>query len=88
MRPFRQPLLGVSSAGHEQASAGEAQSLGPLTEDEAVRLRADVQLLLDDEHLSEAVRLMESGQARAMPGSLLELRMRRSLAGALLVGGQ
>jgi serine/threonine protein kinase len=88
VRPFRQPLLGVSSAAHGQASAGEAQSLGPLTEDEAVRLRADVQVLLDDEHLSEAVRLLESALARAVPGSLLELQMRRSLAGALLVGGQ
>lgn len=60
----------------------------PLTEDEAARLRADVQVLLNDEHPSEAISLLETGMARAVPGSVLELQMRQALAAALLVGGQ
>ena len=45
-------------------------------------------MLIDGEHPSEAIRLLETGAARAVPGSLLELQMRHSLAAALLVGGQ
>ena len=81
-------MLGVSAAGPAQAPAGEAPGPGPLTDDEAARLRADVQVLIDGEHPSEAIRLLETGMARAVPGSLPELQMRHSLAAALLVGGQ
>jgi len=45
-------------------------------------------VLIDGEHPSEAIRLLETGAARAVPGSLLELQMRHSLAAALLVGGR
>jgi tetratricopeptide (TPR) repeat protein len=84
VRPFRQPLLGVSFGGPLPAPAGS----GPLTVDEAARLRADVRVLIEGEHPSEAIRLLEAGVARAVPGSLLELQVRHSLAAALLVGGQ
>ena len=75
----------TTAAGDGAARAGGARAL---TEDEAARLRADVQALLDDEHPSEAIRLLEAGVTRAIPGSVLELQMRHMLAAALLVGGQ
>ena len=94
VRPFRRPLLG--SGGHElflspggkAADATHTEQARPLTEDEVRRLRADVQVLLDGDHPSEAIGLLERGLARAVPGSVLELQMRRTLAAALLIGGQ
>ncbi len=103
VRPFRQPLLGLGDcdplkapvAGEaadatrgEMTGASRADDVQALTEDEAARIRADVQALLDDEHPSEAIRLLDAGMARAVPGSVLELQMRHTLAAALLVGGQ
>ncbi len=99
VRPFRRPLLGVTPAAPEagrvprgaRVCAGTRARVAdeaPLTEDEAERLRADVQSLLDDDRPSEAVRLLEAGLARAAPGSLPELRMRHALAAALLMAGQ
>ena len=96
VRPFRQPLLGLAGrdpfrvpadgkAADEGSGAGTAR---PLTEEEAARLRPDVQVLLDGEHPSEAISLLEAGLSRAVPGSVLELQMRRTLAAALLIGGQ
>ncbi|MFZ0082088.1 MAG: hypothetical protein WAL13_23545, partial [Trebonia sp.] len=49
---------------------------------------ADVQVLLDGEHPSDAISLLETGLDRAVPGSVLELQMRHALAAALLIGGQ
>lgn len=91
MRPFRQPLLGV--AGHAVPAApfdgaGMVHSEMPLSEAEADQLRADVLPLLNDDHPSEAIRLLEQGLTRAAPYSLPELRMRHLLAAALLVAGQ
>lgn len=92
VRPFRQPLLGLTSRDPFQvATADEGPGSGttyPLTEEEAAGLRADVRVLLDEEHPSEAISLLEAGLARAVPGSVLELQMRRMLAAALLIGGQ
>jgi hypothetical protein len=96
VRPFRQPLLGIAGgdpfrvhvdgkAVSEGAGTGTTSSL---TEEEAGRLRADVQVLLDGEHPSDAISLLEAGLVRAVPGSVLELQMRRMLAAALLIGGQ
>jgi tetratricopeptide (TPR) repeat protein len=45
-------------------------------------------VLLEDEHPSDAISLLEAGLGRAVPGSVLELQMRRTLAAALLIGGQ
>jgi hypothetical protein len=65
-----------------------ARPEAPLTEAEAERLRVDVQVLLDDDHPSEVIGLLEAALARAAPGSLPELRMRHTLAAALLMAGQ
>ena len=94
--PFRQPLLGPTGRDPFQVPAdSQAATDGsgtgttcPLTEEEAARLRADVQVLLDGEHPSDAISLLETGLDRAVPGSVLELQMRHALAAALLIGGQ
>jgi serine/threonine protein kinase len=94
VRPFRRPLLG--SGGHElflslggnAHDSTHAERARPLTEDEARGLRADVQVLLDGDHPAEAISLLEEGLGRAVPGSALELQMQRTLAAALLIGGQ
>jgi Protein kinase domain len=96
VRPFRQPLLGLTGRDPLQVPAeGKAIRDGfgadtttPLTEEEAARLRADVQVLLDGEQPSDAISLLETGLSRAVPGSVLELQMRRTLAAALLIDGQ
>jgi tetratricopeptide (TPR) repeat protein len=67
---------------------GMTRSEIPLSEAEADQLRADILPLLDDDHPSEAIRLLEQGLARAAPRSFPELRMRHLLAAALLVAGQ
>jgi len=97
VRPFRQPLLGptgrdpfrVPANGKPTANGGSTTgATSPLTEKEAGRLRADVQVLLDGEHPSDAISLLEAGLDRAVPGSVLELQMRRTMAAALLISGQ
>jgi hypothetical protein len=99
VRPFRQPLLGtdlVGVAGQAPPADGArvsddapgTRAEATLTEAEAERLRADVQSLLDDDHPSEVIGLLEAALARAAPGSLPELRMRHTLAAALLMAGQ
>jgi hypothetical protein len=97
VRPFRRPLLGLTDRNPFQVPAddGKAADDGSrtgttraLTEEAAARLRADVQVLLGGEHPSDAVSLLEAGLGRAVPGSVLELQMRRTLAAALLIGGQ
>jgi len=91
LRPFRRPLVGlaghaVQSAPHGDAGATRGEM--PLSEAEADGLRADVQSLLDEDHPSEAIRLLQEGLARSAPGSFPELRMRHLLAAAFLVAGQ
>ncbi len=96
VRPFRQPLLSLTGRNPFQVPAdGKADDDGsgngttrPLTEEAAARLRADVQVLLEGDHPSDAISLLEAGLGRAVPGSVLELQMRRTLAAALLIGGQ
>jgi serine/threonine protein kinase len=70
VRPFRQPLLGPTGRDpfHVPADGKAADDNGSgtettrsLTEEEAARLRADVQALLDDEHPSDAISLLEAG---------------------------
>lgn len=95
LRPFRQPLLGLTGLdqvhapkGGQEAAVGPGETTAePLSEEEAALLRADVQVLLD-EHPSEAISMLESGMARTVPRSFLELQMRHALAAALLVAGQ
>ncbi len=81
------PLPHLGADG-KAAGPGTATITGALTEDEARRMRADVQVLLEGEHPSDAISLLEAGLDRAVPGSVLELQMRRTLAAALLIGGQ
>jgi tRNA A-37 threonylcarbamoyl transferase component Bud32 len=91
VRPFRQPLLGMTGRNPFQVPAADGPGTGttrPLTEKAAARLRADVQVLLEGEHPSDAISLLEEGLGRAIPGSALELQVRRTLAAALLIGGQ
>lgn len=94
VRPFRQPLLGVAGRHRSKVPAdaenpaAEGTAVEPLTEDEAAKVRADVQVLLEEERASEAVRVLDARLARAIPGSFLELQMRHTLAAALLVAGQ
>jgi len=94
VKPFRQPLLGLTGRNPFQVPADgkaaddESGTTCPLTEEAAAKLRADVQALLESEHPSDAIRLLEAGLGRAIPGSVLELQMRRTLAAALLIGGQ
>jgi len=96
VRPFRQPLLGPTGrnpfqmpADRKAADDGPGTEANcPLTEEAAERLRADVQVLLEGEHPSDAISLLEEGMGRAVPGSVLELQMKRTLAAALLIDGQ
>ena len=91
VRPFRQPLLGLTGRNPFQVPADDGsgtRTTHPLTEEAAARLRADVQVLLESEHPSDAISLLEAGLGRAVPGSVLELQMGRTLAAALLIDGQ
>jgi tetratricopeptide (TPR) repeat protein len=91
VRPLRQPLLGVAGYAVPAAPFDGTDTTHneiPLSEAEADQLRADVLPLLNDDHPSEAILLLEQGLARAAPGSFPELRMRHLLAAALLVAGQ
>jgi serine/threonine protein kinase len=96
VRPFRQPLSGLACrepfrAPADGKTADEESGTGTthaLTEEEAARLCADVEVLLDGEHPSDAISLLEAGLSRAVPGSVLELQMQCTLAAALLIGGQ
>jgi hypothetical protein len=81
-------LTGLAGAPGTADGTGGARTASPLSEDEADRLRADVQSLLDDDQPSEAIRLLEAGLARAAPGSFPELRMRHLLAAAFLLASQ
>ena len=87
-RPFRQPLLGPTGRDPFRVPADWPGASRPLTEEVAARLRADVRVLLEGEHPSDAISLLEAGLDRARPGSVLELQMRRTLAAALLIDGQ
>lgn len=80
-RPFRRPLL--APVKRQEQGAGP----GKLTEDEFEELRANVQVLLDNDHPSEAIRLLEDGVARA-EDSFVELRLRHFLAAAHFYAGE
>ena len=104
VRPFRLPLLSLTSGearsaaangqpgGTDSGTGAEAErglsgGTAPLTDTEAGQLRVDVQTLIEADHPSQAISLLEAGLTRAVPRSFLELRMKHTLAAALLVGG-
>ncbi|TDD59190.1 serine/threonine protein kinase [Kribbella antibiotica] len=81
-RPFRRPLL--AGARHRQAApAGDR-----LTDDEFLRLQANVEVLLDNDRPSEAIRLLEIGVERSAHDPALALRVRHSLGAALFYAGE
>jgi serine/threonine protein kinase len=81
-RPFRRPLL--APAKHREQTVHR----GTLTETEAELLKANVQALLDDDHPSQAIRLLENGLERAGHDPFLTLRLRHFLAAALFYAGE
>jgi serine/threonine protein kinase len=82
-RPFRKPLL--AGARQEQ---GRDVHRGELSDAEASELRASALALLDSDHPSQAIRLLEDGVERAAHDPALHLRMRDALAAALFYAGE
>ncbi|MEW2571208.1 serine/threonine-protein kinase [Streptomyces sp. NPDC047070] len=81
-RPFRRPLLAPARQREQPPSRGK------LTDAEAKELQANVRVLLDNDHPSEAIRLLEDGVARAAHDPFLDLRLRHFLAAALFYAGE
>jgi serine/threonine protein kinase len=83
-RPFRRPLLSSPRPGVSAETSGSPE---PLTDTEAELLLANVQSILDADHPSRAVRLLEDAVQRvADPARKLQLR--EVLAAALLIAGE
>jgi serine/threonine protein kinase len=82
-RPFRWPLLAPATSGRGQAEAG-----GTLTDAEAGLLCDNARALLDSDHPSEAIGLLESGIERAGHDPALRLRLRHLLGAALFYAGE
>ena len=80
-RPFRRPLL----AGPKGKDAVGGQS--KLTDAEAEQIRGNAKALLDEEHATEAIRLLESGLERT-DDPFLTLSLRHLLAAAFFYDGE
>jgi serine/threonine protein kinase len=81
-RPFRRPLLAAAKRREQAADRTR------LTDAEAELLKANVQVLLDNDRPSEAISLLEDGVERAGHDSVLQLRLRHFLAAALSYAGE
>ncbi|MER5596078.1 hypothetical protein [Streptomyces sp. NPDC002265] len=81
-RPFRRPLLAPAKQRQQPTNRGK------LTDAEAEELQANVRVLLDNDHPSEAIRLLEDGVARAAHDPFLDLRLRHLLAAAHFYAGE
>ncbi|MFI6093461.1 protein kinase [Streptomyces sp. NPDC051218] len=81
-RPFRRPLLAPAKQREQPTVRGR------LTDGEAEELQANVRVLLDNDHPSEAIRLLEDGVARAAHDPFLDLRLRHFLAAAHFYAGE
>ncbi|SHT77706.1 serine/threonine-protein kinase [Mycobacteroides abscessus] len=81
-RPFRRPLL---AAAHRRATQDER---GAISQPELENLRANVQVLLDNDRPTEAVNLIESGMGRPGNDPVIELQLRHLLAAALFYAGE
>ncbi|SHI00376.1 serine/threonine-protein kinase [Streptomyces sp. 3214.6] len=81
-RPFRRPLLTPAKQREQPTNRGK------LTDAEAEELQANVRVLLDNDHPSEAIRLLEDGVARAAHDPFLDLRLRHFLAAAHFYAGE
>ena len=82
-RPFRWPLLAPATSRRGQAEAGST-----LTDAEAGELCDNARALLDSDHPSEAIGLLESGIERAGHDPALRLRLRHLLGAALFYAGE
>lgn len=83
-RPFRQPLLAPASSRREPKDNSRPR----LTDAEAGLLLDNAAALLDTDHPSQAIRLLEDGIARAWSDPALRLRLRHYLGIALFSAGE
>ncbi|MEV8015304.1 protein kinase [Streptomyces sp. NPDC086554] len=81
-RPFRRPLLATAKP-REQAALRSR-----LTDAEAAVLQNNVQVLLDNDQPSQAIRLLEEGVTRTAHDPYLQLRLRHLLAAAQFYAGE
>lgn len=82
-RPFRWPLLAPATSRHARA-----EGRGRLTAAEASLLQDSARVLLDSDHPSEAIGLLEDGIERVGHDPALQLRLRHLLGAALFYAGQ
>jgi serine/threonine protein kinase len=82
-RPFRWPLL-ASDTNRRTLAEGDSR----LTDAEAGLLRDNARALLDSDHPSEAIGLLEDGVERAGHDPALQLQLRHLLGAALFYAGE
>jgi hypothetical protein len=82
-RPFRWPLLAPATSRRTRAEGGAR-----LTDAEAGLLQDNARALLDSDHPSEAISLLEDGIERAGHDPALHLQLRHLLGAALFYAGE
>jgi hypothetical protein len=82
-RPFRWPLLAPATIRRARV-----EDRGRLTDAEAGLLRDNARALLDRDHPSEAISLLEEGIERAAHDPALQLQLRHLLGAALFFAGE
>jgi len=82
-RPFRWPLLASATSRRTQAEGASR-----LTDAEAGLLRDNARALLDSDHPSEAISLLEDGIERAGHDQALQLQLQHLLGAALFYAGE
>jgi hypothetical protein len=82
-RPFRWPLLAPATSRRTRT-----EGRGRLTDAEAGLLQGSARALLDGDHPSEAISLLEDGVERAGHDPALQLRLRHLLGAALFYAGE
>ena len=82
-RPFRRPLLAPATSRRTRAEGGAR-----LTDAEAGLLLDNARALLDSEHPSEAISLLEDGIERAGHDPARQLQLRHLLGAALFYAGE
>ena len=82
-RPFRRPLLAPAPSPRTRA-----ESEGRLTDAEAGLLQDSARALLDSDHPSEAISLLEDGVERVAHDPARQLQLRHLLGAALFYAGE
>jgi serine/threonine protein kinase len=82
-RPFRWPLLAPATSRRSPTDGR-----GKLTDAEAHLLRDNARALIDNDHASEAISLLEDGIERVGHDPALRLRLRHVLGAALFYAGE